>query len=385
MSEIRSVCIVVASRANYGRVKYLSKAIEEHPQLKLQLVLGASAVLERFGSTRHVIEADGFKVDRSIHYMLEGETLDTQAKSTGLGVVELATTFSDLKPDAVVTVADRFETMATAIASTYLNIPLLHIQGGEVSGNIDDRVRHAITKLSDFHFVSSADAERRVLAMGEERFRVFNVGCPSMDILANNDLSMEHCQLDTVAGVGDKIDWAKPFILMSQHPVTTSYGQASKQVEETLVALSRFPSIQKIVLWPNNDAGSDELSKAIRKFREAGRAENFRFFKSFSPEHYGIILNAAVCCVGNSSSFIRECAFLGVPSVVVGDRQKNRQKGVNVVNVEYKADEIERAIIKQMSHGRYKPDHIFGDGFSGQKIASIIPTLDLDVQKMMAY
>ena len=148
----RKICVVVASRANYGRVKYLLKAIKEHPDLELQLIVGASILLYRFGNAIDIIEKDGFKPTRKIHYVIEGETLETQAKSTGLGIVELSTAFEDLSPDIVLTVADRFETMATAIAATYMNITLAHLQGGEITGNIDERVRHAITKLADIHF-----------------------------------------------------------------------------------------------------------------------------------------------------------------------------------------------------------------------------------------
>jgi UDP-hydrolysing UDP-N-acetyl-D-glucosamine 2-epimerase len=189
---MKKVCVVVASRANYGRVKYLLKAIQAHPDLELQLVVGASTLLERFGPAIDVIRKDGFKPLRSIFYVVEGETLTTQAKSTGLGIVELSTAFQDLEPDYVVTVADRFETMATAIAATYLNIKLVHLQGGEVSGNIDDRVRHAVTKLADLHFVSSEESRRRVVAMGEDPRFVFNYGCPSIDVLLNDDLSISN-------------------------------------------------------------------------------------------------------------------------------------------------------------------------------------------------
>ena len=147
---MKKICVVVASRANYGRVKYLMKAIDNNKNLELQIVLGASALLSEFGDLSDALINDGFKISKKIFYIVSGETLTTQAKSTGLGILELATAFEELKPDAVVTVADRFETMATAIASTYLNIKLIHLQGGELSGNIDNRVRHAITQLSDY-------------------------------------------------------------------------------------------------------------------------------------------------------------------------------------------------------------------------------------------
>ena len=366
---MKKICVVVASRANYGRVKYLMKAIQAHPDLELQLVVGASTLLERFGNAINVIKKDGFTPIRSIHYVIEGETLLTQAKSTGLGIVELSSAFEDLKPDMVVTVADRFETMATAIASTYLNIPLVHLQGGEVSGNIDDRVRHAITKLADIHFVASELSAQRVISMGEDARCVFNYGCPSMDVLANEDMSISDELMGHYSGVGRPLDWSKPYILMIQHPVTTSYGHGFEQVSQTLLALKSIPDIQKVIMWPNVDAGSDDVSKGIRHFRELNMQEPIYYYKNFSPEDYARVLNNSVCCVGNSSSFIREAAYLGVPSVIVGDRQQGREHGLNVQFSEYDSTQIAANILKQIAHGRFDSDKRFGEGRAGLLIA----------------
>lgn len=373
---MKKICVVVASRANYGRVKYLMKAIQAHPELELQLIVGASTLLERFGNAINVIKKDGFTPIRSIHYVIEGETLVTQAKSTGLGIVELSSAFDDLKPDMVVTVADRFETMATAIAATYLNIPLVHLQGGEVSGNIDDRVRHAITKLADIHFVASELSAQRVISMGEDARFVFNYGCPSMDVLANEDMSISDELMGRYLGVGRPLDWSKPYILMIQHPVTTSYGQGFAQVSQTLEALKSIPDIQKVIMWPNVDAGSDDVSKGIRHFREFNMQEPIYYYKNFSPEDYARVLNNAVCCVGNSSSFIREAAYLGVPSVIVGDRQLGREHGKNVAFARYEHAHIATQIRMQITHGRYESDRIFGVGDAGRRIADELAKLD---------
>jgi len=373
---MKKICVVVASRANYGRVKYLMKAIQAHPELELQLVVGASTLLERFGKAINVIKKDGFTPVRSIHYVIEGETLVTQAKSTGLGIVELSTAFEDLAPDMVVTVADRFETMATAIAATYLNIPLVHLQGGEVSGNIDDRVRHAITKLADIHFVSSEDSKTRVIEMGENPRYVYNYGCPSMDVLVHEDLSISNEAMAQYLGVGKPTDWSKPYVLMVQHPVTTSYGRGFEQVSETLHALKAIRDLQKVVMWPNVDAGSDDVSKGIRHFRELNMQEPIYYYKNFSPEDYARVLNNAVCCVGNSSSFIRECSFLGVPSVIVGDRQQGREHGHNAVFATYDAKDIAEKLRNQIGHGRYPADSRYGKGDAGDRIARELVALD---------
>jgi len=385
MIRRRKLCVVVASRANYGRVKYLLKAIQNDPALELQLVVGASVLLYRFGKAIDVIRNDGFEAVRKIYYVVEGETLTTQAKSTGLGIVELSTAFEDLAPDIVVTVADRFETMATAVAATYLNIPLAHLQGGEITGNIDERVRHAISKLADIHFPSTEQSRERLIRMGEQPERIFNFGCPAMDILAHEDLSIDDTIMARYGGVGAPMAWSKPYVLMVQHPVTTSYGEGHRQVQQTLDALNRLEHIQKVVLWPNIDAGSDDISKCIRVFRENHREAPFHYYRNFSPEDYARVLNNAVCCVGNSSSFIREGSFLGVPAVVLGDRQEGREHGQNVTGAGYDAGEIYRAVVRQIDHGRYASEKLFGFGNAGQRIAEKLRDIELPIRKRMTY
>jgi UDP-hydrolysing UDP-N-acetyl-D-glucosamine 2-epimerase len=380
----RKVCVVVASRANYGRVKSVMLAIEQHKNLELQLIVGASVILYRFGKAIDIIKGDGFNPDRVIYYVVEGETLVTQAKSTGLGMIELATALEDLKPDIVVTVADRFETMATAISATYLNIPLAHIQGGEISGNIDEKVRHAITKLADIHFPSTEISKNRLIKMGEIPEYIFNYGCPGMDTLVNNDLSISNEVMQSYGGVGLSVDWKKPYLLMVQHPVTTSYGEGLNQVKETLYALKGIVNIQKIVLWPNIDAGTDDISKGIRVFREKYRNEPFHFFRNFSPEDYARVLKNAKCVIGNSSSFIRECSFLGTPAVIIGDRQIGRECGNNVVYSAYDKDEITNKVVSQLENS-LEGDKLFGVGDAGQKIAERLSSIQLNFTKRMTY
>ena len=181
---MRKICVVITARPSYARIKTVLESVRNHPDLKLQLVVGGSALLERYGPAIKVIEADGFKPDAVVHMVVEGENLVTTAKSTGLGVVELATILDNLKPDVVVSVADRYETIATAIAASYLNIPVAHVQGGEVTGSIDEKVRHAVTKLANLHFVSNQQAADRVIRMGEDPKTVFATGCPSVDLAA---------------------------------------------------------------------------------------------------------------------------------------------------------------------------------------------------------
>lgn len=373
---MRKICVVVASRANYGRVKYLMKALKENQEVELQIIVGASMLLDRFGKAIDVLKSDGFEPNRSLYYVVEGENLNTQAKSTGLGIMELSTAFEELKPDVVVTVADRFETMATAIAATYMNIPLAHIQGGEISGNIDERVRHAITKLADIHFPSTEQSKQRLIKMGENPEYIFNFGCPAMDILENEDLSINNNTMKLDIGAGNKTNWEKPYILLSQHPVTTSYGNGRKQIEESLYALKELSEYQKVVLWPNIDAGSDDIAKGIRVFRENYPELNFQYIKNFPPEIYGKVLANAACVVGNSSSFIRECSYLGTPAVIVGDRQRGREHGKNVVFASYDRYELKEKINSQLNEKRGQ-DRIFGVGNAGEIIGKKLVELNL--------
>ncbi len=382
MNKIRKICIVVNSRANYARVKSVLKAVQKHPKLNLKLVVGASALLQKFGELTKIISKDGFKISAKLFSIIEGENLTTMAKSTGLGIIELSTIFENLKPDIVLTVADRFETMATAIAASYMNIPLAHTQGGEVTGSIDESVRHAITKLSHIHFPSSKKAYNNIIKLGENKKNLFLTGCPSMDLAVGikKDLNV----LKNYHGVGAHINLKKPYILVLQHPVTTEYQKTKFQIEQTIKAIIKL-NIQTIWLWPNVDAGSDEISKTIRIYRERNLLKNVRFYKNFSPEDFLKIMISSKCIIGNSSSAIREGSFLGIPAVNIGNRQNGREHGDNIKHVNYNMKKILKAIIYQIKKGKYKKNKIFGNGSSGKKIAEILSKVKPDIIKKLSY
>ena len=386
MVDRRKICVVITSKQNYGRMKPLLEEIKNHKGLELQLVVGASALLYRYGMFIDVIKKDGFNPLRSLYYVVEGENLITQAKSTGLGIVELSTAFEDLEPDIVVAIGDRYETMATAIAASYINIPLAHIQGGEVTGNIDDSVRHAITKIAHLHFPATEKSAERIIKMGEEPWRVHNVGCPSIDIIVRNNLEINNGELNSrYGGLGGPVDFKKPFILVIQHPVTTSYGDGRDEINETLEALKDREE-QKILIWPNNDAGSDDVAKGIRVFREENVESNFHYYRAFEPVDYLKLLSSTVCAVGNSSSFIREGSYFGTPSVIVGDRQDMREHSDNIVFSDYSSEEIAKNVDNQIKHGNYKSSNIFGTGNASKKITNILYETELDIiKKKMTY
>lgn len=386
MSSKRKICVVITARPSYSRVKTALAAIQSHPDLELQLVVAASALLDRYGSVVKQIEKDGFRINEKVFMVLEGENPTSMAKTTGMGVMELATTFLNLAPDIVVTIADRYETIATAIAGAYMNIPVAHIQGGEVTGSIDEKVRHAVTKLSDIHLVASQDAFERVIKLGEDPATVFNTGCPSIDladeIKKNPDPTFD--PMVKYTGVGKSLDLSKGYIVVMQHPVTTEYKESRHHIDQTLKSASAV-NLPVLWFWPNVDAGADGTSAGIRTFRELHDASLFHFYKNMAPHDFLNLLIGSRCLVGNSSVGIRECAFLGVPVVNIGSRQSGRHRGRNVTDVDYTDSEILAAIQTQIEHGHYAGESIYGDGNAGTKIASVLSECELSFAKRITY
>jgi UDP-hydrolysing UDP-N-acetyl-D-glucosamine 2-epimerase len=382
----RKVCVVITARPSYSRVKTALTAIREHPELELQLVIAASALLDRYGTAVNYVEDDGFDVAARVYMVLEGENPTSMAKTTGIGLLELATVFDNLKPDFVVTIADRYETLATAIAASYMNIPVVHIQGGEVTGSIDEKVRHAVTKLADLHLVSTSCAAERVERMGEESRKIFITGCPSIDIASEvaKDPALDFNPFEKYGGVGDLERLLNGYLVVMQHPVTTENTLAREQIMETLDAVHRI-GLPTLWFWSNVDAGADGTSNGIRSFRETTRPKNMHFFKNMSPTDFLRLLYNSKCLVGNSSVGIRECSFLGVPVVNIGTRQSGRERGKNVLDVDYRSEDIHGAILSQIEHGRYESDKLYGDGKAGARIAQLLTVASRDVQKRLAY
>ena len=378
---------MITARPSYARIKTVMEAVRDHPELELQLVVGASALLERYGPVVDVIRADGFEPDAVVYMVVEGENLVTTAKSTGHGVVELATIFDNLRPDVVVSVADRYETLATAIAAAYQNIPVAHVQGGEVTGSIDEKVRHAVTKLADLHLVATVGARERVIRMGESPESVHVTGCPSIDLAARvlGDGAEPFDPFQRYGGVGQRFDPHEGYLVVMQHPVTTEYEGALEQVGETLAAVQAL-DVPTFWFWPNVDAGSDRISKAIRHFRESRRAaSHVYFFKNLAPEDFLRLLIGARCLVGNSSVGIREGSFLGVPVVNVGSRQAGRERAGNVTDVAYDADAIAAAVRARWQAGRCPSSTLYGDGRAGERIAGLLAGVDLTIEKRITY
>ena len=386
---MRKILFFIGSRANYSSIKSVMEEVKKRKDLKLQIILGASGLIDKYGDLYKALKKDGFNVNKKIYFLIEGENPVTMAKSTGLGLIGIADALHELRPDLVFTVGDRFETMATTLATTYMNIPLAHTMGGEVSGTIDESIRHAVTKFSHIHFPASKDAANRIFKLGEKKQNIFNYGCPRIDLVKKELKKNRIKELNKslfLEGVGFKLDLNKKFLIVSQHPVTTEFGSSENQIINTLKAVN-MTGLQCIVIWPNSDAGSQDIAKGIRKWREKVDTKKMHFFKMLKIEDYIQLLNHTSCLIGNSSSGIRECAFIGTPVVNIGTRQNGRDKSKNVISSNYDVRMIFKSINKQIKMGRkYKSDNIYGSGNAAKKIIDRISSLkNINIQKMIRY
>jgi len=382
----RKICLIITTRGNYAKMKSVIELIRADPALELQLILGGGAILHKYGNISQSIIGMGVKIDRIIHFLIEGENPVTMAKSAGLAVTEFSTAFENLSPEVVIVIADRFECLPIAMSAVYMNIPVAHVEGGEVSGSIDESIRHAITKLSHIHFPATKDAALRIERMGERPETIFTVGATSLDVIARLNLTDINPLMEAqrATGVGAIVDLSKPYLVVIQHPVTTEYANNLKHINETIEAISTL-RLGTIWIWPNMDAGSDGISKGIRMFRERKDVNDIHFFKSLPIELFAPLMKNCACIIGNSSSGVREAAFLGVPSVNIGSRQSGRERGKNVVDVASNGREITDAILAQINVGAYQPDFLYGDGNSGSKIVNILKHYNYSIQKKIAY
>lgn len=379
-SSKRKICFILTSKIHYARNRLIIQELKKRADVELQLVVGASAILKQYADVEKWMEEDGLFPNARITMALEGGSPIAMAKTTGLGLIEFASAFENLKPDLVVVRGDRYEMLSAAIAAAYMNIPLAHLEGGDISGSIDESVRHAITKLAHIHFATNDDSLRRIIKMGENPKYVFNVGSPDVELAALSRATITSDEINEI-GVGAKVCIEEPFLMVMQHPVTTEVGKNKQNTEETLKAICDL-KIQTIWFWPNIDAGTDEVSNAIRTFRETTDINNYtRFLKHLPPEKFLALLKKSQCLIGNSSTGIKECSFLGIPVVNIGTREMGRIKAQNVIDVDYDSQKIKEAIKKQLKIGRYQPSNLYYKKDTSKKIAEILATCDLYIQK----
>ena len=377
----RRICFPITSRAYYGRSQLLIKTLHNHPSVELELMLSGSILLDKY--SRHVaddIEAGGFTISASMFNVIEGGNHVAMAKTACLTALEFTNGLDALDPDVVVICGDRFEQLAIAMAAAYLNKTVAHIEGGDVSGSIDESVRHAITKLAHVHFVTNDDAERRVLAMGEDPKYVFNTGSLDVELASRIDTVVSNERVNAY-GVGHDVDVTKPFLMVIQHPVTTE-ADNRKHLETSLRAVGDL-GLPTIWFWPNPDAGTGEMAETIRHFREHHEAptEKMRFITNVPSDEFVALVKATACLIGNSSAGIKECSYLGTPVVDIGGRQHGRLAADNVVHVGYDANAIRAAVERQLRHGRYPASHIYYRPDASQQIADRLAAVELYTQK----
>jgi UDP-hydrolysing UDP-N-acetyl-D-glucosamine 2-epimerase len=377
---MRKICVVSGNRSDYARLKAVLTAIRAREDLDLSLIVIGSHLLPDFGTTVEQIRDDGYPVLATSRTIIEGEDPASMSKSIGLGVMELTTLFDVAAPDVVLISGDRFEIYSAAIAAAAMNIHLAHLQGGEVTGTFDESVRHAITKMAHIHFPATAGARERIVRMGEAAESVHHVGCPSIDLVD----SIPQASREVVCA-RHGLAPGEPYAIVIQHSVTTEFEDAGEQVLATLEVVDDM-NLRGIMIYPNVDAGSERIVRAIRHLEEAGKLGRLDKYKHIPVEEFVPLMRHAAVLIGNSSGAIREGSYLGCPTVNIGTRQNRRERGENVLDVSHDRDQIRRAIETQLEHGPFPSDSLYGNGKAGPRVAEILATIELGpVQKTLGY
>lgn len=388
----RVIAVFSGNRAEYGLQFPILQALKEHPDLEYRLIVSGAHLDRNFGKTISEIRGDGFKIHAEVVIDMSGGEQVSTARAIGSGILSLAPVLQSMKPDVLVVYADRFEGLAAVVTSTQMNIPTAHVEGGDITegGALDDSVRHAMTKLAHLHFTTNAQATNRILAMGEEPWRVKTAGFPAIDLIANGAYASTN---DLVQRLG--IDPKRPVVLFTQHSITTEFSEAADQLGPSLTALGRLADegTQVILTYPNNDSGGEEIVQALLRFVGKGRT-NFQLHKSLGRHTYHGVLALArsaefrVACVGNSSSGIKETPVFGCPTVNIGTRQQGRLRGENVIDVEYDDEAICAAIRKCIYDDEFRArcavaSNPYGGGTAGKQIAEYLATIDLDPKRIL--
>lgn len=370
---VKKIMVITGSRGEWGYIRPILRLIDRRDDVKAVLVVTNMHLLPAFGDSYKEIENDGFHIDYKVHMSLDGYSHVTQAKSLGIFLTSLPDIIENEKPDWILLAGDRGEQLMGAIAGAYTYTPVAHIQAGEVSGNIDNMTRHAIGKLTHLHFASNQDAADRLIRLGEERFRVHNVGAPQID-------EMVSAQYTPLEEIEDKlcVRLREGYLLGVMHPVTEEADKAEMQAEVFIRALNHFP-LPKIIILPNNDAGSNDVKRAIQEHRQG----EYYMYANLKREDYLGLLKNAECIVGNSSSGLLEAPTFKVPAVNIGRRQNMRFRGVNVIDVPFETDRIIAAVEKAMSDDfRSYLDrecvNPYGDGHSAERILELLLETPVD-------
>lgn len=375
------IAVFTGTRAEYGLLYWLMKDIQDAPDLQLQLLVSGMHLSPEFGLTWQQIEQDGFRIDEKIEILLSSDSAVGVAKSVGLGILGFSDALIRLQPDVLLLLGDRFEALAAAQTAMFLRIPVMHLHGGEITeGAYDDAIRHAITKLSYLHGVSTEEHRRRVIQLGEEPSRVVNVGAVGLDHLNRRTfLTVEElaCSLN--------FPLQRPFFLVTYHSVTLGYEPPEESFNILLAALDAFPEYQVILTWPNADDGGRKIISLIEKYAQRDR-ERILAIPSLGQHRYLSAVKNAAVVIGNSSSGIIEAPAFNTPTVNIGERQRGRIAAKSVLNSPVTKEEITQTIKQAINHAYTSPGETivnpYGKGNASEKILAMIRTTPFCQQKI---
>ena len=381
-SKKRKIAIITGGRMEFGYTRPVIREIQKRANLDYEIVACNTHLLDTFGKTIQEIQQDGFKIGAAMHNTLDGYNHTTMVKSLGVFLLELPGVIERMKPDIILIAGDRGEQFIGAMVGAHMYIPVAHIQAGELSGNIDGMTRHAISKYAHIHFAANEDAAIRLKKMGEQKFRVFNVGAPQLD-------EFRTIKTPSAQEIRKKfgLEKNKPAILLVQHSVTEEFDKTKEQMENSLKAVASF-NCPTVIILNNSDAGSRMIRNAVNAYP----APHMKVFEPVSRPEYAGLMKTCDVLVGNSSAGVIESPLFHIPVVNIGNRQKGRMQSTNVINSSYRTDDIRQSIEKALSpsfkKSALKAPSVYGDGRSAKRIADILETVPLDdklVVKELAY
>ncbi len=379
---VRRIAILTEARSSFSYFVPIVRLIDADPELEYRLIVTNQHLLPTFGYSVEEIEREGIEISDRIYMTLDGYTPATMAKSLGVLLLGVTDALARLEPDIVLVLGDRGDSLMTAMAAAHMNIPVAHVQAGERSGNIDGMTRHAITRFAHVHFASGPDAAERLERMGEDAWRIHTTGAPQLDELVNGNLAPPE---EVAERFG--LDLAKPVVLVLQHPVTEEYGREAAQMEETLAAVNELKH-QTVLIFPNSDAGSEQLRAVVERYHRPF----VRLERTLPHRIYGGLMRVASALVGNSSSGLIEAPVLGLPAVNIGERQRDRARAANVIDVPPERQAILDAVRRALSpdfRGAVGGDSPYvGDGRVSERVVDVLKHLSLDdrlLQKQITY
>lgn len=379
----RKVCIVSLNRSEYSRIRSVMKALLAREDLETVVAVLHS----KYANNSILLENDGIPVHHRVHLSIDERSPYKTSTAVGEAAMKFAEVFNDIKPDILVILGDRYEALGVVVAAVYMNIFIVHIQGGEVTGTLDEHTRHALTKLSHLHFPATKFSAERLIKMGEPAEMVIPAGCPGTDmVLAAPKMSFEELRYEIykLTKRRDVLERLEPgFFLVLQFPVATEVHEAEHQIDTTIAALERF-NRPKLILTPTPDAGGDIVERKLRAYAE--RDPRAVIVKHLPPELFVNAMRLSSVMIGNSSAGIRETGYFGTPTLNIGSRQEGRERSSNIMDVPHDTETIVEAIQKQVEHGPYPIEMIYGEGDTGTCIAEKVATIDFTkIQKRLTY